>query len=118
MEDELTGLPAARRYERTVTRLDARNGYFRRWLTTELGAIERTVPRGPRAVLPALVPGAGRAAHNQRRPRPAAGVPARALHPRDGRLAEELTGVLSAAALHPQALSVSARMSRWITDCP
>ncbi|MGO9178300.1 MAG: transposase [Candidatus Limnocylindrales bacterium] len=28
-----------------MTRLDARNGYFRRWLTTELGAIELTVPR-------------------------------------------------------------------------
>jgi len=45
MEDELSRLLAARRYERTVTRRDARNGHVRRWLTTELGAIELTVPR-------------------------------------------------------------------------
>jgi len=45
MEDELATLLAARPYERTYARRDRRNGHFRRWLATELGAIELTVPR-------------------------------------------------------------------------
>lgn len=45
MEDELATLLAARPYERTASRRDHRNGRFRRWLATELGSIELSVPR-------------------------------------------------------------------------
>jgi len=100
MEDELSRLLAARRYERTVTRRDARNGHVRRWLTTELGAIELTVPRA--RVLPY------RPSFLARSARRTSGVERvlrraflRGLSTREtARLAEELTGVpLSAAAV-------------------
>ena len=45
MEDELTALILAGRYERTRERLDHRNGSDRRILVTELGATELDVPR-------------------------------------------------------------------------
>jgi hypothetical protein len=45
MEDELTALILAGRYERTRERLDQRNGIYRRLLVTELGATELDVPR-------------------------------------------------------------------------
>jgi putative transposase len=45
MEDELAALLAARPYERSLDRAGYRNGRFRRWLATELGAIELAVPR-------------------------------------------------------------------------
>jgi transposase-like protein len=45
MEDELAAQLLARPYERTHRRLDHRNGSYRRWLVTELGAIELSVPR-------------------------------------------------------------------------
>jgi putative transposase len=45
MEDELAAMLAARPYERTARRLDHRNGHFRRWLATEIGSIELSVPR-------------------------------------------------------------------------
>ena len=45
MEDELAALLAARPYERTLDRAGYRNGRSRRWLTTEIGAIELSVPR-------------------------------------------------------------------------
>ena len=45
MEDELTALILAGRYERTRARLDQRNGIYRRLLVTELGATELDVPR-------------------------------------------------------------------------
>jgi transposase-like protein len=45
MEDELAALLAARPYERSLDRAGYRNGRFRRWLATELGAIELSVPR-------------------------------------------------------------------------
>jgi len=45
MEDELAALLVARPYERTLDRSGYRNGRFRRWLATEIGAIELSVPR-------------------------------------------------------------------------
>ena len=45
MEDELAAQLLARPYERTHRRLDHRNGSYRRWLVTELGATELSVPR-------------------------------------------------------------------------
>ena len=45
MEDELAALLAARPYERSLDRAGYRNGHFRRWLATEIGAIELSVPR-------------------------------------------------------------------------
>lgn len=46
MEDELTAGVMADRYERSSTRLDHRNGIYRRMLVTELGAItDLRVPR-------------------------------------------------------------------------
>lgn len=45
MEDELAALLVARPYERSLDRAGYRNGRFRRWLATELGAIELCVPR-------------------------------------------------------------------------
>jgi len=45
MEDELAALLTARPYERTRDRSGYRNGRFRRWLATEIGAIELSVPR-------------------------------------------------------------------------
>jgi len=45
MEDELAARLLARRYERNDRRLDHRNGHYSRWLVTELGAIELSVPR-------------------------------------------------------------------------
>ena len=45
MEDELAALLAARPYERTLDRAGYRNGRSRRWLATEIGAIELSVPR-------------------------------------------------------------------------
>jgi Transposase, Mutator family len=45
MEDELTALILAGRYERTRERIDHRNGIYRRLLVTELGATELDVPR-------------------------------------------------------------------------
>jgi putative transposase len=45
MEDELAALLTAKPYERTRDRSGYRNGRFRRWLATEIGAIELSVPR-------------------------------------------------------------------------
>jgi len=45
MEDELAALLAARPYERTLDRAGYRNGRSRRWLATEIGSIELSVPR-------------------------------------------------------------------------
>jgi putative transposase len=45
MEHELEALLAARPYERSLDRAGYRNGHFRRWLATELGSIELSVPR-------------------------------------------------------------------------
>lgn len=45
MEDELAALLAARPYERSLDRAGYRNGRSRRWLATEIGAIELSVPR-------------------------------------------------------------------------
>ena len=45
MEDELAAQLLARPYERTDRRLDHRNGSYRRWLVTELGATELSGPR-------------------------------------------------------------------------
>lgn len=45
MEDELATRLLARRYERTERRRDHRNGHYSRWLVTELGATELSVPR-------------------------------------------------------------------------
>jgi len=45
MEDELATMLAARPYERSLDRAGYRNGHFRRWLATEIGAIELQVPR-------------------------------------------------------------------------
>jgi transposase-like protein len=45
MEDELAALLTAKPYERTRDRAGYRNGRFHRWLATEIGAIELTVPR-------------------------------------------------------------------------
>jgi putative transposase len=45
MEDELTALILAGRYERTRERIDHRNGIYRRLLVTELGATELDIPR-------------------------------------------------------------------------
>ena len=45
MEDELAALLAARPYERSLDRAGYRNGRLRRWLATEIGAIELSVPR-------------------------------------------------------------------------
>ena len=47
MEHEHEALLAARPYERSLDRAGYRNAHFRRWLETELGAIERWVPRAP-----------------------------------------------------------------------
>jgi len=55
MEDELTVLLAARRYERTTCRLDQRNGHYRRWLLTGMGAVELAVPRTRRKNRPVEV---------------------------------------------------------------
>jgi len=49
MEDELAAQLLARPYERTHRRLDVRNGSYRRWLVTELGATELSVPRARQA---------------------------------------------------------------------
>jgi len=46
MEDELAALLAARPYERSLDRAGYRNGRSRRWLATEIGSIELSVPRG------------------------------------------------------------------------
>jgi len=45
VEDELAALLAARPYERTLDRAGYRNGRSRRWLATEIGSIELSVPR-------------------------------------------------------------------------
>jgi transposase-like protein len=45
MEDELAALLAARPYERSLDRAGYRNGRSRRWLATEIGSIELSVPR-------------------------------------------------------------------------
>jgi len=45
MEDELASLLAARPYERSLDRVGYRNGRLRRWLASEIGAIELSVPR-------------------------------------------------------------------------
>jgi hypothetical protein len=45
MEDELAALLAARPFERSLDRSGYRNGHFRRWLATEIGAIELQVAR-------------------------------------------------------------------------
>jgi putative transposase len=45
MEDELAALLTAKPYERTLDRSGYRNGHFRRWLATEIGSIELSVPR-------------------------------------------------------------------------
>jgi len=47
MEDELAALLAARPYERSLDRAGYRNGRFRRWLATEIGAIELSRLRPP-----------------------------------------------------------------------
>ena len=48
MEDELAALLTAKPYERSLDRSGYRNGHFRRWLATEIGAIELSVPRARR----------------------------------------------------------------------
>jgi transposase-like protein len=100
MEDELAARLAARPYERTRDRAGYRNGRYRRWLATELGAIELAVPRAREVpYAPSFLErGARRTATVDRLLRRAF---LRGLSVREtARLAEELTGVpLSAAAV-------------------
>ena len=114
MEDELTGLLGARRYERTACRLDARNGSYRRWLATELGSIELAVPRA-RAVryAPSFL------ARAARRTTTVDGLLRQAflrgLSTREtARLAESLTGVtLSAASVSRLVALLDAEVARF-----
>ena len=100
MEDELAALLAARPYERSAGRLDHRNGHFRRWLATELGAIELAVPRARRvAYAPSFLERHAR--RTSRVDRLLRQAFLRGLSTREtAALASELTGVpLSAAAV-------------------
>jgi len=114
MEDELATLLAARRYERRAERLGRRNGHFRRWLATELGAIELRVPRARQlAYRPTfLEPHARRTAHVDRLLREAF---LRGLSTREtARLAGELTGSsLSAAAVSRLAARLDAQVAAF-----
>jgi hypothetical protein len=100
MEDELAALLAARPYERTLDRSGYRNGRSRRWLATEIGAIELSVPRARgTAYRPSFLERAARRTSTvDELPRTAF---LRGLSTREtAALAERLTGVsLSAAAI-------------------
>ena len=114
MEDKLATLLAARPYERRADRVDRRNGHFRRWLATELGAIELAVPRARQlAYRPSFLERhARRTAHVDRLLRQAF---LRGLSTREtARLAEELTGVpLSAAAVSRLAARLDAQVAAF-----
>ena len=114
MEDELAARLLARRYERTDRRLDHRNGHYSRWLVTELGAIELSVPRA--RALPY------RPSFLERAARRTTTVDAllrqaylRGLSAREtAALAEALTGVsLSAAAVSRLARALDARVAAF-----
>ena len=114
MEDELTALILAGRYERTRERLDQRNGIYRRLLVTELGATELDVPR--RRLVPYHPSFLARAA---RRTATVDGILRQAflrgLSTREtARLAERLTGVpLSASAISRLGLALDARVAAF-----
>jgi transposase-like protein len=114
MEDELAALLVARRYERTPHRLDHRNGHYRRWLATELGAIELAVPRARGVPFsPSFLARAGRRTSTV--DGLLRGAFLRGLSVREtARLAEELTGVpLSAAAVSRLVASLDAEVERF-----
>ena len=114
MEDELTALILAGRYERTRERLDHRNGIYRRLLVTELGATELDVPR--RRLVPYHPSFLARAA---RRTSLVDGLLReaflRGLSTREtARLAERLTGVpLSASAISRLGRTLDARVAAF-----
>ncbi len=114
MEDELTALILAGRYERTRERLDHRNGIYRRLLVTELGATELDVPR--RRLVPYRPSFLARAA---RRTSLVDGLLreafSRGLSTREtARLAERLTGVpLSASAISRLGRALDARVAAF-----
>jgi hypothetical protein len=114
MEDELTALILAGRYERTRERLDHRNGIDRRLLVTELGATELDVPR--RRLVPYCPSFLGRAA---RRTATVDGILRQAflrgLSTREtAALAETLTGVpLSLAAVSRLGRALDARVAAF-----
>ena len=114
MEDELTGLLAAHRYQRTETRLDRRNGHFRRWLATEVGGIELAVPRARALVYrPSFLERHARRTGRVDRLLRQAFL--RGLSTREtARLAEELTGVpLSAAAVSRLTARLDAQVATY-----
>ena len=114
MEDELTALILAGRYERTRERIDHRNGIYRRLLVTELGATELDVPR--RRLVPYRPSFLERAARRTARVdgllREAF---SRGLGTREtARLAERLTGVpLSASAISRLGRALDARVAAF-----
>ena len=114
MEDELTALILAGRYERTRERLDHRNGIYRRLLVTELGATELDVPR--RRLVPYRPSFLARAA---RRTATVDGVLRQAflrgLSTREtARLAERLTGVpLSASTISRLGRALDAQVAAF-----
>ncbi len=114
MEDELGALLAARPYERTSARLDYRNGGYRRWLATELGAIELRVPRARvLAYAPSFLERAARRTGLVDRVLRQAFL--RGLSTREtARLATELTGLpLSAASVSRLAARLDAQVAAF-----
>lgn len=114
MEDELAARLLARRYERTERRRDHRNGHYSRWLVTELGAIELSVPRARAlAYRPSFLPRAARrtaTVDDLLRRAFLRGLSAR----ETAALAETLTGVsLSPAAVSRLAAQIDAQVAAF-----